>query len=196
MTLAALAFAAGAAALQQRAELPALGWVALLPVLVGTVFWKPRLAVPLCLAAGFLWAAGWAHWRMMDRLAPALEGRDLDVVGVIASLPAIGERSLRFEFEVESVEGDQRLPGKLLVSWYRSPSYEDAPATLSGAVHPGERWLFTLRLRRPHGLVNPHSCVALLPRFSGGEEEGRTPPPEPSGVPLFPPTLLGSIGGA
>src|SRR5712692_10015027 len=156
MTLAALAFAAGAAALQQRAELPALGWVALLPVLVGTVFWKPQLAIPACFAMGFLWAAGWAHWRMTDRLAPALEGRDLDVVGVIASLPAIGERSLRFEFEVESIEGDKRLPGKLLVSWYRSPSYEDAPAALSGAVHPGERWRFTLRLRRPHGLVNPH----------------------------------------
>src|SRR5256885_15474 len=23
-------------------------------------------------------------------------------------------------------------------------------------VHPGERWRFTVRLRRPHGTVNPH----------------------------------------
>jgi competence protein ComEC len=156
MTLAALAWVAGAALLQQQGELPALAWAALLPVLIGIAFWKRQLAVPLCLAAGFLWAAGWAHWRMMDRLAPELEGRDLDVVGVVSSLPALGERSVRFEFDVESVEGGARLPGKLLVSWYRSPSYEDAPAELSGAVHPGERWLFTLRLRRPHGLVNPH----------------------------------------
>ena len=29
-------------------------------------------------------------------------------------------------------------------------------AVLASAVHPGERWAFTVRLRRPHGLVNPH----------------------------------------
>src|SRR5712692_8223267 len=156
MTLAALAFAAGAAALQQRAELPALGSVGLLPLLAGLAWLRPKWAFIFTFGIGFLWAAGWAHWRMTDRLAPELEGRDLDVVGVVASLPAIGDRGLRFEFDVESVEGGARLPARLLVSWYRSPSYEDAPATLSDSVHPGERWLFTLRLRRPHGLVNPH----------------------------------------
>src|SRR5712692_5885276 len=156
MTLAALAFAAGAALLQQQAELPALGSVGLLPLLAGLAWLRPKWAFIFTFGIGFLWAAGWAHWRMMDRLAPELEGRDLDVVGVVASLPAIGDRGLRFEFDVESVEGGARLPAKLLVSWYRSPSYEDAPATLSDSVHPGERWLFTLRLRRPHGLVNPH----------------------------------------
>jgi competence protein ComEC len=156
MTLAALAFAAGAAFLQQQAALPALAWVSLLPVLTGLVWWKKRLAVPACFAIGFLWAAGWAHWRMADRLAPELEGRDIAVVGVVASLPAIGERSVRFEFDVESVPGGEKLPGKLLVSWYRASAWEEAPAVLASAVHPGERWLLTLRLRRPHGLVNPH----------------------------------------
>src|SRR5258706_579215 len=29
-------------------------------------------------------------------------------------------------------------------------------ALLAAMVHPGERWGFTVRLRRPHGLVNPH----------------------------------------
>ena len=88
--------------------------------------------------------------------APELEGRDIAVVGVVASLPAIGERALRFEFEVESAPGGEKLPGKLLVSWYRASAWEEAPAVLASAVHPGERWLLTLRLRRPHGLVNPH----------------------------------------
>jgi competence protein ComEC len=92
---------------------------------------------------------------MADRLAPELEGRDLSVVGVVSSLPALGERGVRFEFEVESAEG-ARLPRKLLLSWYRSPFTEEAPALLAGSVHPGERWLLTVRLRRPHGLVNPH----------------------------------------
>src|SRR5258705_2947056 len=90
---------------------------------------------------------------MADWLAPELEGRDLQVVGVVAGLPAAGERSVRLELDVES--GEARLPKKLLLSWYRSPLYEEAPALLAGPLHPGERWLFTVRLRRPHGNVNP-----------------------------------------
>jgi len=156
MILAALAFAAGAAVLQQQAALPAIGWVVLAPILAGLACRKRRLIVPACFAVGFLWAAGWAHWRMADRLAPELEGRDIAVVGVVASLPALGERSLRFEFDVESVPGGEKLPRKLLVSWYRTSAAEEAPALLASALHPGERWLLTLRLRRPHGLVNPH----------------------------------------
>src|SRR3970282_1743710 len=34
--------------------------------------------------------------------------------------------------------------------------YEEHPPLLGAEVHPGERWLLTVRLRRPHGLVNPH----------------------------------------
>jgi competence protein ComEC len=156
MTLAALAFAAGAALLQMQARLPSLYWVAILAPLAFLAWRRPALTVVFTFAFGFLWAAGWAHWRMADRLAPQLEGRDIAVVGVVASLPAISERAQRFEFEVESAPGGEKLPGKLLVSWYRGSAWEEAPAVLASAIHPGERWLLTLRLRRPHGLVNPH----------------------------------------
>jgi competence protein ComEC len=151
MTLAALAFACGAAALQWQAELPSMAWAALLPLLL---LRRRILALPLAFAIGFFWAAAMAHLRMADRLAPELEGRDLDVVGVVASLPAISERAVRFELEVES--SDQPLPRKLLLAWHRSPAAEDGAALLGEAVHPGERWLFTVRLRRPHGHVNPY----------------------------------------
>src|SRR5258708_23781084 len=155
MTFAALAFAAGAALLQQQAMLPSWGWFLLVPLSIGLAIWKRQLVAPMCLVVGFFWAAGWAHWRMSDRLAPELEGRDLEVVGVVSSLPALGDRGARFEFDVESA-GGAKLPGKLLLSWYRSAPFEEGPASITGAVHPGERWLFTVRLRRPHGLVNPN----------------------------------------
>ena len=151
MTLAALAFACGAAALQWQAELPSMTWAALLPLLL---LRRRILALPLAFAIGFFWAAAMAHLRMADRLAPELEGRDLDVVGVVASLPAVSERAVRFELEVES--SDQPLPRKLLLAWHRSPAAEEGAALLEAAVHPGERWLFTVRLRRPHGHVNPY----------------------------------------
>jgi competence protein ComEC len=156
MTLAALAFAAGAAALQLQAGLPGAAWFALaVPCLAG-LYWRPKFAPLFTFALGFLWAAGLAHLRMADWLAPELEGRDLEVVGVVSSLPAVGARAVRFEFEVESQPGGERLPKKLLLSWHRTPFAEDGAATLEQAVHPGERWLFTVRLRRPHGHVNPH----------------------------------------
>src|SRR6185436_12069318 len=108
----------------------------------------------LAFGLGFFWAAAAAHQRMADWLAPGLEGKDLEVIGVVSGLPAVSERGARFELEVESAP--QKLPGKVLVSWYRSQSPEEGSAPLSSAVHPGERWLFTLRLRRPHGNFNPN----------------------------------------
>ncbi len=154
MTWAAIAFAAGAAALQLQAELPSLLWLAALPPLGWLAFRRRLLVYPLAFAAGFGWAALMAHARMADWLAPELEGRDIDVVGVVSSLPAVSERWVRFEFEVESAA--ERLPKKILLSWHRSPWNEEGAAPLAQTVHPGERWLLTLRLRRPHGHLNPH----------------------------------------
>ncbi|HEX7054040.1 MAG TPA: DNA internalization-related competence protein ComEC/Rec2 [Burkholderiales bacterium] len=144
MTRAALAFAGGAALLQMQAALPALAWAGLLvPLAAAALRWR-ALWLLAAFAAGFFWAAAWAQWRLDERLAPALEGRDLAVVGVVAGLPAATERGVRFDFEVES--GDAPLPEKLLLHWYD-------PAA---RVHPGERWSLAVRLRRPHGGVNPH----------------------------------------
>ena len=115
------------------------------------------MLVVAALAAGFFWAAACAHWRMNDWLPSELEGTDIAVVGVVSSLPALAERSVRFEFDVEWADAKAEVPKKILLAWYRSvPQEEDAPALLAAMVHPGERWAFTVRLRRPHGLVNPH----------------------------------------
>jgi competence protein ComEC len=160
MTLIALAFAAGVALLQVQPALPGLQW-ALILLPLGWLAWKARRSIPLlALAAGFFWAALLAHQRMATWLDAALEGRDLQVVGVIAGLPAVSERSVRFELEVESAPDGERVPRTLLLSWYRSGFPEqaagEAAAPLASSVHPGERWLLTVRLRRPHGSVNPH----------------------------------------
>jgi len=171
MTAAIVAFAVGVWWLQQQAVLPDFQstWQWVLAGLAAGVAagglvrpLRSLLVLPAACALGFAWAAGCAHLRMADRLAADLEGRDLVVSGVVASLPAIGERSVRFEFDVESVSGGNTgVPKRILLSWYRSgpaQAAEDAPAGLEDpyAVHPGERWLFTVRLKRPHGSVNPH----------------------------------------
>jgi competence protein ComEC len=158
MTGALVSFAAGVLLLQLQPELPAAAWLWLGLVLVPIVFVskKSRIGVALALGfpLGFLLALGMAHLRLDERLAPELEGRDIEVVGVVAGLPALMERGVRFEFEPEAAK--VALPPKIILSWYRSPQAEDAAAPLQGAVHPGERWKFTVRLRRPHGQLNPH----------------------------------------
>jgi competence protein ComEC len=156
MTPALVAFAAGVLLAQFQQALPPAAWLLALPASVALAAWKRALLVPCALAAGCLWATGFGHVRLADRLSPALEGRDLEVVGVVASLPAAMDRGVRFEFEVESAA--VKLPRKVLISWYRSPpaALEAVPAEITAMVRPGERWRFTLRLRRPHGHFNPH----------------------------------------
>jgi len=181
MGLAALLFAAGAAALQLQPALPALGWALVVPVLVLFAMRYRAFLLAAACAAGFFWAAACAQWRMNDWLDPEREGRDTAVVGVVSALPAITERGVRFELDVEWAEGGLRLPRKLLLSWYRSAPQDEGAALLGGWVHPGERWAFTVRLRRPHGLVNPHGFdyeAWLLERGVGatGYVRARTEP--------------------
>src|SRR3970282_2937342 len=105
MTFAPLAFPAGVIALRWQPALPPLAWTAVLVPLALLVLRDRRFIVLAALAGGFFWAAACAQLRMADWLAPELEGRDLEVVGVVSSLPASGERSGRFVFEVESAAG-------------------------------------------------------------------------------------------
>ncbi len=158
MTLVILSFASGVLFLQLQPALPGMAWAWLCAFLLLLSAWKKFFYLPAAFALGFCWALGMAQLKLADRLAPELEGRDIELVGVVSSLPAVAERSLRFEFEPESVIApvDTKLPEKILLSWYRSALYEENPSILTSAVHPGERWRFTLRLRRPHGSANPH----------------------------------------
>jgi competence protein ComEC len=158
MTLVILSFASGVVFLQLQPALPGFAWIWIVPFCLFGAMANRKLAIPMAAAIGFCWALGMAQLKLADRLAPELEGKDIEVVGVVASLPAAGERSLRFEFEPEAAlrPANARLPQKILLSWYRSPLYEEQPSIATEQVHPGERWRFTLRLRRPHGNVNPH----------------------------------------
>src|SRR5947208_15779672 len=97
MTLAALAFAAGAALLQQQAQLPWLAWLAFLPLCIGLAALRWRGAAVFALASGVLCATACGHWRMADWLSPELEGSALQGVGVVAARPAPRRRGVRGE---------------------------------------------------------------------------------------------------
>jgi competence protein ComEC len=160
MRLLILAFASGVLLLQTQPELPAPeAWA-----LAGLLLVLPRcrwsswpvrlLAIAGCFALGFSWAGWRADLRLTEQLASEFEGRDVEVIGVIATLPQDFSNGTRFEFVVDSVlTPGVVVPGRVMLSWYQGrrdgEQFERLP------VQPGERWRFTLRLKRPHGNANP-----------------------------------------
>ena len=170
MRIFVLAFAGGIWLLQQQAVLPAVPWLAALGAgallmlawlarLKKSALAIRRLFVPTALLAagaalGFVWAVGFAHLRLAHELPAASEGRDIELSGVVAGLPQALERGVRFEFDVE--DADSGVPPRISLAWYRSRDATDDDASPLIPVRAGERWRFTVRLKRPHGNLNPH----------------------------------------
>ena len=156
-------FVAGIALLQQQAVLPSLVWAAALPplLLLAWLARRRRWIFPIvmavcCCAAGFYYAATRAQLRMDDALSPEWEGRDVQIVGVISSLPQHYERSVRFELDVERVITQGAvIPAHVALTWWGYAS-KDGQRGTQPEIKPGERWQLTVRLRRPRGSANPH----------------------------------------
>ena len=162
-----LAFALGVFVLQQVAVLPAPTFL-VATAAVGTLLWLAAwrrwrfLSVAGAALLGLAWAGGFAHWRLADALPAAWEGRDVEVTGVVTRLPQRFERGVRFVFEVEQAAAP--VPRRIALSWYRHIDVAADDETGEEVAAPGalplprvgERWRFVVRLKRPHGNVNPH----------------------------------------
>ncbi|MCK6406050.1 MAG: DNA internalization-related competence protein ComEC/Rec2 [Rhodocyclaceae bacterium] len=152
-------FAIGVASLQLQAALPSLPWIAagfalMLLLTIGACYRKLRWPVLLAaLLAGFCWAALRAELRLQDHLPTAWEGRDIELLGIVAEMPQPFARGVRFTFAVEQVLTEGAVvPPRIALSWYEAG--QDAIAS-ADKVRPGERWRLTVRLKRPHGNANP-----------------------------------------
>lgn len=174
MILGAVAFVAGAWGLQQQEGLPHLtGALALVP-LAGLAWLSRRRAesapagavaarshtmravaaivAVLCWAtAGYFWAAASAGWKLVQSLDPAWEGRDVEVRGVISELVQPFDRGMRLQLDVEQAHAvGVRIPSRITLAWYRPDGVTPLPE-----LRAGQRWRLTVRLRQPHGTVNP-----------------------------------------
>ena len=112
-------------------------------------------------------------------LDASLEGVDLQVVGVVAAMPQRSDAGLRFRLDVESavrlspkaLDDDAlragasvALPPSIYLAWYHQLLRSEDPAAVPFAqlqqgasdLQAGERWALTVRLKAPHGTVNPH----------------------------------------
>src|SRR5687768_5412545 len=164
-----LAFAIGVGLLQQQSVLPVLAWAwALLPV-AAFAFMLLRaqsnllitigkvLFAAVFLSTGFFWAAALGQWRLSDVLPHEWEGRDIQLIGVAAELPQINEGNVRFAFDVEQVlTEDAIVPAHISLAWYDTRGKRSMAPAAAPEIRAGERWRVTVRLKRPHGSVNPH----------------------------------------
>ncbi|HEY7986702.1 MAG TPA: DNA internalization-related competence protein ComEC/Rec2 [Methylophilaceae bacterium] len=158
MTSALLAFVFGAWVLQQQAVLPHLSWALALVPLVFLCYRRPTLwlLVPLAAFAGFFWAAASAQHRLADALPTAWEGQNIQVVGVVASLPQQQEHGQRFVFDVEQTLTPQaHVPAKISLNSY-ADEFHAHQTSAAPIFKAGERWQLTVKLKHPHGAANPH----------------------------------------
>ena len=128
----------------------------------GTLYFCLSVSLAVLLLA-FLQGAWRAQARLAQALPEAWEGRDVRVVGQVVSLPSAtaglaGAPGWRFEFELTAAHAGPSvqdppllLPSRLLLSWFAQAG-EVAPS-----LGAGERWQFVVRLKRPHGLMNPYA---------------------------------------
>lgn len=164
-----LAWVAGTAVQLTQVELGS-GWDYLWPVLLSlgmcvaifglrfhtaTLGW---LCVMLTVAALAFASVGWRSLSYQAHSLPAdLQGVDLEVTGTVVGLPQRQADGWRFQFKVlQAQRSDHQnvveLPGLLQLGWYANEKaeYQEVPT-----LRTGQQWRLPLRLKQPHGLVNP-----------------------------------------
>lgn len=139
------ALALGLLALRFIPALPPL-WLSTLFTVVGLALLggRQRFARAFGLALlGFVWACVSAQWALDDRLSPELDGQTRWLQGRVVGLPAQGNGVVRFQLDAIQARRAQ-LPTRMRLAWHNGP-----------AVQAGETWRLAVKLKRPHGLVNP-----------------------------------------
>ena len=154
-----LAFLAGSLTAALSAGDLATLWTAMLPLVLLLLAINPasrrRSALLLWFAAGLLYAAGWNQWRLEHRLEAGLNDRRVIAVGEVKSIPRLIRRNnappdRRFEFHLYQLQDEQGHPlptriRRIRLTWRASGQ----------ALEPGQVWRLPVKLREPHGYLNP-----------------------------------------
>ena len=104
---------------------------------------------------------GWraTHFQA-SALDPALEGQTLLMTGVVSAMPQRTEDSVRFPFEVQTARNahgdDVVLPPLVMLGWYGARVAGGEAVDVPPDLQAGDQWQFQVRLKAPHGHINPH----------------------------------------
>ncbi|OQY51418.1 MAG: DNA internalization-related competence protein ComEC/Rec2 [Candidatus Parabeggiatoa sp. nov. 2] len=150
MRLGTLAFLLGILFCQTLSPLPNVRWIVLLYPLIILAFLLPRLRLLFLFALGLLWTVWRADMILAQKLPNDLEGRDIKMTGTVINLPERQQNEQRFcrwrFYFAPTPFKDWPNPGHLRLYWYGEPPQP---------LRPGQQWQLTVRLKRPHGMINP-----------------------------------------
>jgi len=115
--------------------------------------------VVLIAALAFAYAQARAWWRLQSALPVACEQQVITVQGDIVSVPERDARGQHVDVAiVRSFNPSCPLPAKVRLNLYEQSYRGDAekPVAVMPRLQAGERWQFSVRLKRPHATRNPH----------------------------------------
>ncbi len=179
MIFIALGFVCGAWLLQQQASLPSIPLIAIMIFVVAGIVLslfllrtqytnKSLLRIVIILVGaglfGYSYAGIFAEIRLSDALPSQWEQKNIEVIGVVASMPKTHQHTEQFRFTIEQIlTPDAHVPNHVLLNYYQgnkwSHTFESpgiATSTEPTTFNVGERWHLTIRLKKPHTTYNPN----------------------------------------
>ncbi|TNF98166.1 MAG: DNA internalization-related competence protein ComEC/Rec2, partial [Gammaproteobacteria bacterium] len=140
-----LVFAAGVFSATFLPERPPEHFLWLALFLLPALLYK-SIRIPTLYLLGIAWFVIYIHVFGPPALTDDLEGQTLTVTGQVVSIPDTDQRRSRFDFNVHQIsEPVSNWQGTVRISWYR-PGH---------AVHAGQVWQLKVKLKKPHGFMNP-----------------------------------------
>ncbi|HFD12362.1 MAG TPA: DNA internalization-related competence protein ComEC/Rec2 [Crenotrichaceae bacterium] len=161
LTTRCILFVCGVCVFQLMPTLPDPRWFVFMFFLSAMLWWRKQ-SDPVFFLAGYCWAWLFAGWALNSRLPAELEGKTLSVSASIISIPQCHHQVCRFIADIQQLAQSQLVSSsssrsgntrsentmdkrQVKLSWYYPP--QDLQA--------GQNWLLTVRLKRPHGMMNP-----------------------------------------
>ncbi len=147
MYLFIFSFLLGCSSIVLFSALPSLILLGLFLALILLIFLRWRrsaLLFFLGFICGLFWVMLFSSIQLHHRLEKNLEGKTISVVGIVSSIPQATQDDVAFNFKTSMInKKKQTLTLKL--TWYRTTTL----------LHAGEKWRMVVRLKRPHGFMNP-----------------------------------------
>ncbi len=108
---------------------------------------------------GFTWTAWYAQAILSWSLPKSVEGKNILITGIIASLPSVDQWQQQFQFKLEKLQYENPITQKKIIQYpnslirlnFRNPKLNRHQLKFT----VGDRWQFVARLKRIHSTQNP-----------------------------------------
>ena len=146
----ALSFLLGVLIFQISRDLPPLFTFLLLPIAVLLIIRLPCTFLLLVILLGYLWSYIFALFMIYPKLAHELEGKDIDLNGIIYEVKSQSRQYSQIVLQVDKasiVQWNNQLPEKIMLGWYTPPQ----------TIALNQRCDFIVRLKHHWRFANPGS---------------------------------------